>query len=526
MKRSFHTALALTCLLGAPGLLRSQMDPSMPGMPGMKSAPKPSTPTQKPKPAKRPGTPASEQPAPAASVPFGKVADGSPEPPSAPLPQTEVPLRLPASVQEQEHPQHRTGSGGTALPDLLADVKARTPQPLAFFTAKALAGNPTIRQAEAQVRRLQGEAKQQGLWANPEVGYEADHIRGGSYASGEQGGYLQQTIPLAGQRSSARAAVQQQVVGAEAALEKQRLRVTSSVEQAFYAALAAQAEVDLRQQLTQIAADAATTAHQLANVGQADAPDILQSEVEREQAALDYASAQREFLKAFTRLAAMSGDPSLQASPLAGDLTAVPQLPPMAAQTAVDTSPALRVADQSVKAGEAAVRSTRRQALPELTVHAGLQQDNEPLENARGRVGVVGVAQAGITLPLWKRNQGAVAAASASVQFARAEVDRTRLQLRSEAEQAAQDYSNARMQAERYRDELLPRAQRAYELYQQKYNTMAAAYPQVLVSQRTLFQLRIEYIRALGNAWQSAILLQHGLLTDGLQAPERIEVSR
>ena len=89
-----------------------------------------------------------------------------------------------------------------------------------------------------------------------------------------------------------------------------------------------------------------------------------------------------------------------------------------------------------------------------------------------------------------------------------------------------QDYNNARMQAERYRDELLPRAQRAYELYQQKYNTMGAAYPQVLVSQRTLFQLRIEYIHALGNAWQSAILLQHGLLSGGLQAPERIEVSR
>ena len=523
MRQLFLSSLAVACMLAAPVRMHAQMDPAMGGMPGMQPKAKPSPPAHKPKPAQSRTAPAQQG---TARAPFGQLADGSPETPSAPLPRTEVPLRLPDSVQEQEHPQHRTGSAQTPLPDLLADVKARTPQPLAFFTAKALAGNPTIRQAEAQVRRLQGEAKQQGLWTNPEVGYEADHIRGGSYASGEQGGYVQQTIPLAGQRSSSRAAVQQQVVQAEAALEQQRARVASSVEKAFYAALAAQAEVNLRQQLVQVATDAAATAHQLANVGQADAPDILQSEVEREQAALDYASTQRDFLKAFARLAAMTGDASLLSSPLAGDLSVVPQISIAAAQAAADTSPALRVAEQSVAASEAGVRSTRRQNLPELTLHAGLQQDNEPLENARGRVGVVGVAQAGISLPLWNRNQGAVAAAAASVQSARAEVDRTRLQLRSEAEQAVQDYNNARMQAERYRDELLPRAQRAYELYQQKYNTMAAAYPQVLVSQRTLFQLRIEYIHALGNAWQSAILLQHGLLSGGLQAPERIEVSR
>jgi cobalt-zinc-cadmium efflux system outer membrane protein len=45
---------------------------------------------------------------------------------------------------------------------------------------------------------------------------------------------------------------------------------------------------------------------------------------------------------------------------------------------------------------------------------------------------------------------------------------------------------------------------------------MAAAYPQVLVSQRTLFQLQLGYIQSLGQLWQSAAQLRHFTLGGGL----------
>ncbi len=48
---------------------------------------------------------------------------------------------------------------------------------------------------------------------------------------------------------------------------------------------------------------------------------------------------------------------------------------------------------------------------------------------------------------------------------------------------------------------LLPRVQKAYDLYLAKYKQRAAAYPQALVAQRTLFQLEADYIAALENAW-------------------------
>jgi outer membrane protein, heavy metal efflux system len=66
---------------------------------------------------------------------------------------------------------------------------------------------------------------------------------------------------------------------------------------------------------------------------------------------------------------------------------------------------------------------------------------------------------------------------------------------------------------------MIPRAARAYELYLAKYHQMGAAYPQVLISQRTLFQLQVGYTNALGNVWTAAIALQNYTLSSGLSAP-------
>ena len=94
-----------------------------------------------------------------------------------------------------------------------------------------------------------------------------------------------------------------------------------------------------------------------------------------------------------------------------------------------------------------------------------------------------------------------------------------KLSLHQQAEPLVQMYLSSKFEADRYRTQLIPRAARAYQLYLQKYQSMAMAYPQVLVSQRTLFQLQASYIQALSGAWQNAIALQHYTLKGGLDAP-------
>jgi cobalt-zinc-cadmium efflux system outer membrane protein len=186
----------------------------------------------------------------------------------------------------------------------------------------------------------------------------------------------------------------------------------------------------------------------------------------------------------------------------------------------VQQGPTVRQAQQQAAIAEAKLKDARREVVPDLQLRAGEQQNLEALAEAPGKkTGAQSFASVGIELPLWNRNQGNVRAAQAQLDQAREEITRTQLSLRQRAEMLAQNYLSAKEEAERYRTALLPRARKAYELYLDKYRNMAQAYPQVIVSQRTLFELEVHYIDSLDRIWQNAIALQNYTLQGGLEKP-------
>ena len=406
-------------------------------------------------------------------------------------------------------------------PQLLPGVAERAPLKLEAFLAMADQNNPTLRQAAAAIRRSEAEAKQAALYPNPTVGYEGDQIRGGSYGGGEQGGFVAQTIVLGGKLGLRRDIYEQQKQSNTIAAQAQLMRVHNDVTQMFYSALSAQRLVLERGRLMALAGDAAQTAHRLANVGQADAPDLLQAEVEAEQAEIDYTVAQRMFIQKFKSLAALTGDPTLEIAPLDAAFDAPPEIDPSRIMdTILQQSPSVKQAQQQVAVAEARLKDAKREVVPDLELRAGEQANLEALPEALGKkTGAQSFASAGIELPLWNRNQGNTRSAEAELEQARQEVTRTQLSLRQQAEVLLQNYLSAKGEAERYRTALLPRARHAYELYLQKYQSMAQAYPQVIVSQRTLFELEVHYIDSLDRIWQNAIALQNFTLQGGLEKP-------
>lgn len=435
-------------------------------------------------------------------------------------------MQMPAPQHEhsdtpKQGPQHPPGEtkAQSTTPDLLQETVGRQALRLQDFEEMATS-NPTLKQASDLVRRTAGQAKQAGLYPNPSIGYEGDQIRGGEYHGGEQGAFVQQTIVLGGKLRLRREALQAQQREDELGAAEQRSRVNSEVAQSFYAALAAQQTVQMRQNLLKLAQDAVTTAHQLANVGQADAPDVLQSEVEEGQAQVDFVTAQRNYIQQFRVLAAVAGQPDLPLAKLEGNLE---DLPPIDPRTVVATilrdSPTVKRAEQGAVAAQAQLKSARREPVPDVTVRAGLQQSYEAIDQTSRQVGLQGFGTVTIALPIFNRNQGNVQAAEAESERAQAEVSRVRLSLRQVAEPLVQQYLARQAQAARYKQEMIPRASRAYQLYLDKYRTMAAAYPQVIVSQRTLFQLQISYIQVLQELWTSAVLLQNFSLTGALNTP-------
>lgn len=423
-------------------------------------------------------------------------------------------------ARQMDNPAERTPTG-PPVPDLLKDVATRSPMQLNQFEQFALATNPTLGQANAIVRQSAAQARQVGLYPNPSVGYQGEQIRGGDYGGGEQGAFIQQNIVLGGKLGLRKNIYEQQRLVNQIGVTEQRYRILSDVGQSFYAALAMQQVVNARRRLLGLAMDAVETAHQLANVGQADAPDVLQSEVEAEQAKVDYVTAQRTYIQEFRTLAALVGKPDLPLAPLAGDLENPPSInADQVIEQIVSESPEVKRAQQDVLHAEAELKSAKREPVPDLQFRAGVEQNFERLSESSPRtVGTQAFATAGINLPLFNRNQGNVAASRADLERAKSEINRVQLSLRRSAEPLLQAYLSGQVEANRYKNDMIPRAQRAYQLYLAKYQQMGAAYPQVLVSQRTFFQLQVGYINVLQGLWSNAIALQNYTLTDGLMAP-------
>jgi outer membrane protein, heavy metal efflux system len=386
----------------------------------------------------------------------------------------------------------------------------------------ALQNNPTLAQATANIRAAEGRKQQSGLYPNPTVGYQGEEIRGGSFRGGEQGFFVQQNIVTAGKLGLNRNIFEQEKRQAETEADEQKLRVVTNVKMSYIQALAAQQTLELRHNLSKLAQDAVEASRQLANVGQADAPDVLEAEIEGQQADLAVTMAEQNQQRVWKELAAVVGNPHLHLMRLEGKLEDIPAVDvDNFVEKIVNESPAVKIAELGVKKAEASLARAKREPIPDLQLRAGMQQNLELLGTTGRSTGLQGFADVGVQIPIFNRNQGSIATSKADLERAQREVERVKLALRERAASIVQNYAYSQAATARYKNQMIPRAQKAYELYAKKYQQMAAAYPQVLIAQRTLMQFQVAYVNALEGSATNSVALQSYLLTDGLEAPSQ-----
>lgn len=443
-------------------------------------------------------------------------------------------LGLSASAQDLPRPstpaqhQHTHGAAESVQAEFPRFGRAQVNAKDSLFTLDAAlqaarANNPTLRQAEAGAKAAHARVQQAGLYPNPTVGYSGDEIRGGEIHGGKQGFFVEQTIVTAGKLSRAREVSKKEAQLAEIEAEEQKLRVETAVKMAFYRVLAAQEMADSRADLAHIAERVVGTQQRLQNTGQADETEILSAEVDAQRAKLAARMKENTLREEWRSLAAVIGQPDLPLQTVAGDLEH--GWPTLDEGQAVDTiatmSPAIRIASAAGERAEAELTRAKREKIPDITVRGGLEYNHELLNNVVIATGWQGNAELGVEIPLFDRNQGNIAAASAEIARANAEKKRVALTLRERAATVVDQYANARLMVEQYRDDILPLAKKSYNLMSDRYGEMLAAYPRVLDSKRKLFELQSEYIAALEDVWTTGLALQGYLLTDGLEAPAR-----
>jgi cobalt-zinc-cadmium efflux system outer membrane protein len=399
------------------------------------------------------------------------------------------------------------------------------PVKLEDLEAMALQRNPTLAQAEAAIRAAEGRQRQAGLFPNPVAGYFVEEFVFRSPGeTAEHGAFIEQTIPLGGKLSKARNVFARERDRAVVEAEAQRLRVTNSIRLLYYETLGAQRLVELRFNLSQLAQEAVEITRELANVGQADRPDQLEIEIEFERAEIEWLNAQNDWLRAWQTLGAMVGNPTLPPARLAGNPE--DDLAPLNETQLLDAllqqSPDVRVAKASVERARAVLARERAQRVPDLFLRGGLGYNLERFEPVAPaltgeRKGLSGRLEVGVNVPVFNRNQGGIAAAEAELAIAEGELNRLQLMLRTRFASSFREYRSAQELAERYRTRVIPRAREAYQMYLTNFRQMAAAYPQVLIAQRTLFQVEVEYAKALVQLRERATGLRGFLLEDGLE---------
>jgi cobalt-zinc-cadmium efflux system outer membrane protein len=436
--------------------------------------------------------------------------------------------KMPPGMAMKEPSQHHHGDVSLVKPEYPQMGRSQASaggRVVTLGQVEKMAGetNPTLRQAEAEIRAAKARQQQAGLYPNPSLGYTGDEIRGGSVGGGKQGFFVQQTIVTGGKLGKSR-----EVFGAEAKLaeieaEEQRTRVETAVKMAFLRVLAAQEWLEARRDLAKIAEDGAATQRELMNTGQADESEVLEAEVEAQRMRMAARMQENTLREEWRSLAAVIGQPSLPIATVAGDLErGWPELDEEeAVETIAKQSPAVKIALVATSRAEAVLARAQREPIPDILVRAGMEYNHETLGSVPRAKGWEGLAEASVEIPIFNRNQGSIGAARADMERADQEKTRVALTLRERAATVVDEYANAKLMAVEYRDEILPHAKKAYSLLVGKYGQMLASYPRVLEAQRRLYELQIEYIAALEGVWTNGLALEGYLLTDGLEAPSR-----
>ncbi|WP_425399176.1 TolC family protein [Aeoliella sp.] len=377
--------------------------------------------------------------------------------------------------------------------------------------------NPTLRQARLQISAELAKAQQAGLYPNPTLAYAGEQIfvdvEGDTDSPGEfQGGILSQRFITGGKLRLSREKYLRRAHVSEHLAVAQQYRVCNDVRIHFYRTLAAQQRLEMHRELLKTAEDAAVTARELYNAGQANRYDVRKSNVMLQRTRLDVQRAEHEYRMRFRELTALVGL-DLPVGAVVGTLATTESLATFDATLAriVAESPEVLAARAKLAADRVTIEREEVEWIPDIVVSAGSGYNFDARET-------VAVADVSIEIPLFDRNQGTVAQARADYNRQRREIRRTELTLRQRLAMVYEEYAMAFEHATEYRDSIVPEMKAAYRELLGSYKENRIEWPDVLQAQSDYAEVRLAQINFEEQLRRSEVLIQGYLLDGGLNA--------
>lgn len=380
--------------------------------------------------------------------------------------------------------------------------------------AMALSSNPAVARAAALVQAARGNWIQVGLKPNPTVGYEGQQLGSGGLAE-QHGVFAEQDFIRGGKLRLNREVAAQEVARAERELAAQQQRVLTDVRVAYYDVLIAQAQEHLAKELLRIAQGGMSAAEALFKAHEVGRPDVLQAQIEIENARILAVNARNRRAAAWQSLVTVVGQPAMPIQTLDGDPAA--QLPVYDFHSILERllsgSPEIAASIANVERARWALERARVESVPDVTVQGMVNVIDNGIG---GRTD--GNLMIGIPLPLWNKNQGGIVQAQGEVAAAERAVEQVELNLQNRLGPVFEQYSNASNQVRRYQDLIIPASLESYNLTRKSYEAGEVGFVSLLTAQRTLSQTRLNYLESLRELRTTAAQLEGFLLSDSLES--------
>jgi cobalt-zinc-cadmium efflux system outer membrane protein len=358
----------------------------------------------------------------------------------------------------------------------------------------ALSANPGLRSATRAIGIADGAVLQAGTRPNPELSVLSEGTDRNTRTETTQ---INQVIELGGKRSARIAVAEQERNIAISEVAARRAELRADVITAYMDALTAQERVTLAQASLDLAHKSTDVTSRRVTAGKISPVEQTRSSIAEAAARLELTQAEADLALARRRLTAFWASPRQPDRLLIAPDAAfghLPAWPELAAR--LEFSPQLRRAQSTIAGRDAQVALERAQRIPDLTVTVGSQRERE----LGRRQGVIGLS---VPLPLFNRNQGNTLSALRRADQARDDLEAERVRLNQALADAYQRAEVASAQTVTLRDQVLPAAQSAYDAAVTGFELGKFGFTDVLDAQRTLFQTKAQYLRALADRYRS-----------------------
>jgi cobalt-zinc-cadmium efflux system outer membrane protein len=380
------------------------------------------------------------------------------------------------------------------------------PLDLPALWALALANNPSLREAAADVEAARGRLVQAGLYPNPRLIYNQDTIGSRIARQGNITLQMNQEIVTAGKRRLDQAVARRETAVASVALAGRKFEVLTRVRRAYYDYLGLRHVLQVNgEAVATLERGVEITRRQVETAKTRPRTDLLRLEAMLEQARTNEARTRAELHGALRQLAAEVGVPELPERAIAGGLSeTVPDWDADAVTGRVlAANAALAQATQEAERARLAVERAKAGAVPNVTVGGGYILENVD-QTAGGQISLEA------PLPVWDRQQGVIREAQARFAAAQAAVGSTANRLRRDTAEAFARYQAASRQVERLGREVLPRLQESLELLQKAYQAGSAqvTFSDLLMTEQELNATRLTLAEARRSLWLAVADLQ------------------